>query len=165
MAVETCRTIVYPWQCDAMQHFATQHYMRVFDDATWHLLGYLGYQPHDAGRTRRGWVDVRHEIEYRRELISGDLLVTRSFVFSVGGKSITYCHQISRAHDPLEICTVMTGVTAFFDLDRRAATGITDDFRSAAERLIRKMGASGTNGDRSRSSRGYFASAGDGEPP
>ena len=133
MAIETCRTIVYPWQCDAMRHFATQHYMRVFDDATWQLLGYLGYQPRDAGSTRRGWVDVRHEINYRRELLSGDLLVTRSFVARVGTKSITYEHRIHRAQEAKEICATMVGVAVFFDLERRVAIEITEELRRAAE--------------------------------
>jgi acyl-CoA thioester hydrolase len=115
-----------------MRHFATQRYMRVFDDATWQLLGYLGYQPRDAGSTRRGWVDVRHEINYRRELLSGDLLVTRSFIARVGTKSITYEHHIHRAQEARKICATMVGVAAYFDLERRVAIEITEELRKAA---------------------------------
>jgi acyl-CoA thioesterase FadM len=75
--IETARSVVYPWLCDSMGHLATQHYMRVFDDATYHLLGRLGYSLHDSAKTRRGWADVSHSIKYRRELLAGDLAYDR----------------------------------------------------------------------------------------
>jgi acyl-CoA thioesterase FadM len=46
--IETARTVIYPWQCDVMGHLATQNYMRIFDDATYHLLARLGYVLRDA---------------------------------------------------------------------------------------------------------------------
>jgi acyl-CoA thioester hydrolase len=138
MEYEAARTVVYPWNCDSMGHFATQHYMKVFDDATYHLLGALGYSLRDAGETRRGWADVSHKINYLKELRAGDLLVALSSVQNVGNKSLTYRTRLVRAEQPQEDCAVLTGVIAHFDLERRCALVLPDAIRAAA---LAAMGA------------------------
>ena len=132
MEYEAARTVVYPWNCDSMGHFATQHYMKVFDDATYHLLGALGYSLRDAGETRRGWADVSHKISYLRELRAGDLLVAYSSVQRVGNKSLTYRTRLVRAEEPQEDCAVLIGVVVHFDLERRCALVLPDAIRAAA---------------------------------
>lgn len=136
MEFETARTVVYPWLCDSMGHFATQHYMKVFDDATYHLLGQLGYSLRDAARTRRGWADVSHHIEYLRELRAGDLLIAFSAVKKVGNKSITYETRLVRADNVEEDCAVLTGIMVCFDLEQRCAIVLPDDIREAAGAAI-----------------------------
>jgi len=132
MEYEAARTVVYPWNCDSMGHFATQHYMKVFDDATYHLLGALGYSLRDAGETRRGWADVSHKINYLRELRVGDLVVALSSVQRVGNKSLTYRTRLVRAEEPQEDCAVLTGVVVHFDLEQRCALVLPDAIRAAA---------------------------------
>jgi acyl-CoA thioester hydrolase len=132
MEIESARTVVYPWACDSMGHFATQHYMKVFDDATYHLLGALGYSLRDAAETRRGWADVSHKINYLSELRAGDLLVAFSSVQRVGNKSLTYRTRIVRADRPPDDCAVLIGVVVHFDLDRRCAIALPDAIRTAA---------------------------------
>jgi acyl-CoA thioester hydrolase len=132
MEYEAARTVVYPWNCDSMGHFATQHYMKVFDDATYHLLGVLGYSLRDAGKTRRGWADVSHKINYLRELRVGDLVVAWSSVQRVGSKSLTYRTRLVRADEPQEDCAVLTGVVVHFDLEQRCALVLPDAIRAAA---------------------------------
>jgi acyl-CoA thioester hydrolase len=132
MEFETARTVVYPWACDSMKHFATQNYMKVFDDATFHLLGALGYSLRDAEESGHGWADVSHKIDYLRELRAGDLLVAFSSVQRVGNKSLTYRTRIVRADRLQDDCTVLTGVVVYFDLDRRCAVSLPDTIRAAA---------------------------------
>ena len=132
MEYEAARTVVYPWNCDSMGHFATQHYMKVFDDATYHLLGALGYSLRDAGETRRGWADVSHKINYLRELRAGDLVVALSSVQRVGNKSLTYRTRLVRAEQPQDDCAVLTGVVVHFDLEHRCALVLPDAIRAAA---------------------------------
>ena len=129
--LETARTVVYPWQCDRMGHFATQHYMKVFDDATFHLLGWLGYELRDALRERRGWADVSHNITYRRELTDGDLVVAMSCVVRLGKTSLTYRHRLARVSERNVDCAVLDGVAVYFDLDRRVAIALPDAVRTA----------------------------------
>jgi acyl-CoA thioester hydrolase len=132
MEFESARTVVYPWACDSMGHLATQNYMKVFDDATLHLLGALGYSLRDAEESRRGWADVSHKIDYLGELRAGDLLVAFSSVQRVGNKSLTYRTRIVRADRLQEDCAVLIGVVVHFDLDRRCAIPLPDAIRAAA---------------------------------
>jgi acyl-CoA thioester hydrolase len=136
MEIETCRTVVYPWLCDFNRHFATQNYMAVFDDATAHLLGHLGYLPRDIPRTNLGFADVRHEISYKKELLAGDLLLTKSSVVRVGTKSFTYRHRLIRLGDDEAESAEMIGVAVHFDLKRRVAIELPADFRANWERLM-----------------------------
>jgi acyl-CoA thioester hydrolase len=143
MEIESARTVVYPWLCDSMGHFATQHYMKVFDDATFHLLGSLGYSLRDSGTSRRGWADVSHKIDYLRELRAGDLLVAKSSVQRVGTKSLIYRTRVVRVEEPDLDCAVLTGVCVHFDLERRCAIAIPDAIRAAATAAISGQGHPG----------------------
>jgi acyl-CoA thioester hydrolase len=134
--IETARSVVYPWLCDSMGHLATQHYMKVFDDATYHLLGQLGYSLHTSAETRRGWADVSHSIEYRRELVAGDLVIALSCVQRIGNKSLTYRSRLVRLRQPGEECAVLTGVMVHFDLERRTAIELPAQIRAAAQAIL-----------------------------
>jgi acyl-CoA thioester hydrolase len=134
---ETARTVVYPWQCDAMGHLATQNYMRIFDDATYHLLALLGYLLRDAADSHRGWADVSHQVEYKRELLAGDLIVAVSSVVRLGKTSLTYRTRLLRApRDGME-CATLTGVAVHFDLSRRTSIDLPAEFRAKAEALLK----------------------------
>jgi len=135
---ETACTVVYPWLCDSMEHLATQSYMKVFDDAAYHLLARLGYSLRDAQRTRRGWVDVSHSIEYLREVRAGDLLVAFSAVQRLGRTSMTYITRLAQPAAPDDSCAVMTGVVVHFDLDRRQAIELPDDLRITAAATMQR---------------------------
>ena len=136
MEIETCRTVVYPWLCDFNGHLATQNYMAVFDDATAQLFGHLGCLPKDIPRTNLGFADVKHEISYKKELLAGDLLLTKSSVVRLGKKSVTYRHRLIRLGDDAEQCAEMIGVAVHFDLNRRVALELSDAFRENARRLM-----------------------------
>ncbi len=136
MEIETCRTVVYPWLCDFNRHFATQNYMAVFDDATAQLLGYLGCLPRDIPLTNLGFADVKHEISYKKELLAGDLLLTKSSIVRLGRKSVTYQHRLIRLGNGDAECAEMIGVAVHFDLNRRVAIELSDAFRENAQRLM-----------------------------
>jgi acyl-CoA thioester hydrolase len=127
---ETARTVVYPWQCDAMGHLATQHYMKVFDDACYHLLGRLGYNLHESAQTRRGWADVHQSIHYRREIRAGDLVVAYSSVEKCGRTSLSYQTRLASEHRDGD-CAVLSGVMVHFDLDLRCAILVPEHIRTA----------------------------------
>ena len=91
VGIETGRAVVHPWLCDSMGHLNTRHYAAMFDDASFHLLGALA-GPAEGETLGRGWADVRHVHEFRREARAATLLVTRSAVTRIGTKSLTYRH-------------------------------------------------------------------------
>jgi acyl-CoA thioester hydrolase len=150
MEVESARTVVYPWLCDSMGHLATQHYMRIFDDATFHLLARIGYVLRDAPSTQRGWADVSHSIEYRREVRSGDLIVGYSTVLKVGNTSLSYRTRLVRVDAAAEDCALLVGVMVYFDLLHRRALPIQGPIRSAAAEMIEDAHAGGIQHQRSQ---------------
>lgn len=129
-AIETGRRVVYPWLCDQMGHLATQHYMAFFDDAFYHLLAAIGpiHTHTDAGSF--GWADVRHEIDYLAELKSGDLVTLRSWVTSIGTKSLSHITYMTRTESN-EPCARALSRTVRFDLTRRLAIDIEPSLRQA----------------------------------
>jgi acyl-CoA thioester hydrolase len=134
---ETARTVVYPWQCDVMGHLATQNYMRIFDDATYHLLARLGYVLQDARGSQRGWADVNHRVDYRKELLAGDLIVAVSSIVRLGRTSLTYRTRLLRTPGDDVECATLTGVAVHFDLQRRTAIELPAEFRARAEALCK----------------------------
>jgi len=137
---ETARTVVYPWQCDVMGHLATQNYMRIFDDATYHLLALGGYVLRDARDSHLGWADVSHQIEYKRELLAGDLIVAASSIVRLGKTSFTYRTRLLRSPGNDAECAVLTGVAVQLDLRRRVAIELPAEFRAKVEALRKNEG-------------------------
>jgi acyl-CoA thioester hydrolase len=131
---ETARTVVYPWQCDVMGHFATHHYMKVFDDASYHLLGRLGFSLRESYQTKQGWADVSHSIVYKHEIASGDLITACSSVLALGNKSLTYRTRLVRATEVSLDCAVLVGVMVRFDLTQRIAIALPTELRAAVAR-------------------------------
>ncbi len=132
---ETYRGVVHPWHCDAMGHLTTRHYMAMFDDASWHFLHALGFSSKNMKRDRKGWADVKHEIEYLREVQEGELFLIRSMPTRVGNKSIVALHEMRDAEDD-ELCAKMTATTVRFHLDERKAIPLEPELVEKAKAWI-----------------------------
>jgi acyl-CoA thioester hydrolase len=114
---ETYRGVAFPWLCDAMGHLATQHYMAMFDIASLHFLAILGPPLHELSANGLGWADVHHEINYQREVRTGELVVVRSNLLSIGTTSVRYRHVMT-GEDGLARA-VLEAVSVHFDLRSR----------------------------------------------
>ncbi len=137
--METCRGVVYPHQCDAMGHLTTKEYLTFFDVAEWHCMALLGFDARLIHDERIGMADVRHVIDYRKELLAGDLVRCDSAVLRVGGKSITTAHNLYDATTG-DLCASLECVTVQYDLARRQAIPLLDGIRSKAEAWLRGDG-------------------------
>ena len=134
---ETYRGMAYPWLCDSMGHMNTQHYAAMYDTAGFHFLSRV--MPYVVlSKSGLGWADVRQVIEYRQEVRAGTLLVVCSRLARLGGKSITYVHEMRNAETGTVHSTCET-VTVLFDLEKRAAVPLTDAIRARG----REMGVEG----------------------
>ena len=60
-----------------MGHLNVRHYVAMFDDASFQLLGRIAGREMDA---KLGWADVRMEIAYKHETPLGKLVTIRSRV-------------------------------------------------------------------------------------
>jgi acyl-CoA thioester hydrolase len=124
----TYRGVVYPWLCDSMGHFTTRFYMAMFDDAGWHFLHEIGFDPKWITEKRIGWADVSHHIEYLKEVPEGELVLIESKPLRIGNKSIESQLEMKFARNG-EICARLTGVTVQFDLEKRCAIPVLDEIR------------------------------------
>lgn len=125
--------VVHPWMCDAMGHLNVRHYVAMFDDASFQLLGRIGGLAMDA--KRYGWADVRMEIDYLRETPVGTTVSVHSHVEAIGTSSLTYGHILSGTLDNLPRAR-MRVVSVHFDLVERRKAKLAAEMRERAEKLM-----------------------------
>lgn len=132
--IECGLAVVHPWLCDAMGHLTTRHYLGMFDDAAYHLFSVFGYYPETAKLEQWGWADVRHTIEYRGELLAGDLIRIDGRVASIGRSSLDLEYRMfNRASNAL--AANLSARTVCFDLGKRKSKPIPDQIRRGIEGL------------------------------
>lgn len=134
VGVETFRGVAYPWLCDSMGHMNTQFYATLFDGAGFHFLSLLGPYA-ELTPQHLGWADVRQVIEYKHEVRAGTLLVVRTELLRVGGKSVEYLHRLSSTETGALHATSQL-VTVLFDLEQRRAAPLLDSIRQRAASLM-----------------------------
>jgi acyl-CoA thioester hydrolase len=132
---ETFRGLVYPAHCDAMGHMNVQHYVAAFDQAMWHLVHEIGYRRPASPGTGHGRADVRHVIEYRRELAAGALYRILSGVAKVGRSSVVTIHRMF-ALETGELAAECEMTSVFFDLSARESCPLPQPLRDAAMALL-----------------------------
>jgi acyl-CoA thioester hydrolase len=119
----TYRGAVYPWHCDHMGHMNVMWYVGKFDEATWHLFARIGLTPAFLRENGRGMAAVEQVIQYRRELVAGDLVTIRSHVLEVKEKSIRFVHEM-RKEDTDEVAATTTLVGVHLDTAARRACAL-----------------------------------------
>lgn len=130
------KAVAHPWLCDVMGHMTTRFYVGMFDDASYHLLhdvfGWSGARDADG---KRGWVDVRHVIEYHDEVAAGDLLEITAALTKIGRKSITARYEMRNLRKATTAAS-LEAVYVLFDLEARQSLSIDDALRALAERHL-----------------------------
>ncbi|RUU90444.1 acyl-CoA thioesterase [Mesorhizobium sp. M7A.F.Ca.MR.176.00.0.0] len=119
-----------------MGHMNVQHYVAAFDQAMWHLVRSLGYSIEARVTRNEGWADVRHDMNFLRELRSGDLFCVVSSVVECGTRSLTTCHRMLDSNDDLAATDEIKSV--YFDLAERKAISLPDHIRNAAHEVSAK---------------------------
>jgi acyl-CoA thioester hydrolase len=132
--MQTFRGVVYPAQSDAMGHMTVQYYVAAFDQAMWHLVQSLGYDPAWRNDRDEGWADVRYEIDFKAELRVGDLFKVESEIVSVGRSSLKSHHQLFNCNGELAASVLMTSV--YFHLKERSSIPIPDVIRTEAQQRL-----------------------------
>ncbi len=107
----TYRGVVYPWQCDHMNHMNVMWYVGKFDEATWNLLALSGFTPSYLKSQNRAMVAVKQEIAYKREVVAGDTITIRSGVLESREKSVRFFHEMrNNQTDEIAAVTMLVGV-------------------------------------------------------
>lgn len=132
MPVVTFAGLAHPWMCDAMGHLNVRHYVAMFDDAGFQMLGRIAGRDADP---KLGWADIRMEIEYRHETPANALLTITSRVEATGRTSVTCLHEMRGTLDDVLHATMRT-VTLRFDLAARSKVVLSPQELAAAEALM-----------------------------
>jgi len=90
----TFRGIVYPWHLDHMDHMNVQHYVGMFDQASWVLLAWLGLDGKYFMKNQRGMAALEQSISYKDELRAGEMFEIRSAILEVREKTIRLRHDM-----------------------------------------------------------------------
>ena len=138
------RGVVHPWQCDILEHLTVRNYLALFDDAAYHLLHLeMADVLEAAGPGRRlNWVDVRHGIDYLKELRAGDLVVIEGTCTKIGNASIACRYEMRNARTG-DLNAVFEPVSVLFDLETRRSVRIPE---AAAGALRERFGLAAAEG-------------------
>jgi acyl-CoA thioester hydrolase len=135
----TYRGTVYPWHCDHMGHMNVMWYVGKFDEATWQLFASIGLSPRRLRNEGIGLVAVEQRLEYKRELIAGDLLTIRSSVEEVREKALVLLHEMSNDEtQQVAARTTITGVC--IDMTTRKARPLPEDIRERVANSLPERG-------------------------
>ena len=130
----TYRGTVYPWHCDQMGHMNVMWYVGKFDEATWQLLASVGLTGARLRQDDMGMAAVEQRIEYKRELVAGDLITIHSHVQEVREKAVVFVHEMTnQGTQELAARTTLVGVC--IDTTTRRARPLPEDVRDRAAGL------------------------------
>jgi acyl-CoA thioester hydrolase len=133
--VECGLAVVHPWLCDAMGHLTTRHFLGMFDDAAYQLFMTFGYDPVVAAEEKWGWADVRHEIDYRAELVAGAVVRIDGRVSALGRSWVqTEYRLFDRATGVLS--AQLSGRTVCLDLAARKSRPLPPSISREVEELF-----------------------------
>ena len=134
--IETYRGVVYPWHCDHLNHMNVQHYVGMFDQASWHLLEAVGISFADGEERGETLVDAQHTIQYKVEQRAGSLVRIESAFTRLGTKSLTFLHRLINCKTGVLAATSEI-VEVYFDLKTRTSVPIPDELREKiAQHLV-----------------------------
>lgn len=91
--IETCRTVVSPWECDVTEHFTIAYYFDRLADAALTAVENLGL------RDRAGLVSRRFDVRFVRELRAGASLHILSGPIALDEHSLRLGHQVVDSAD------------------------------------------------------------------
>lgn len=131
----TYKGAVYPWHCDHMGHMNVMWYVGKFDEATWHVLTELGLTPQFLRDNQRGMAAVEQHIEYKRELMAGDIVTVSSKIIEIRERVLRFSHEMFNAHTgELSARTDLTAV--HLDTVARRATAFPEHILQTAQAKI-----------------------------
>ena len=134
----TYKGTVFPWHCDEMGHMNVMWYVGKFDEATRHLFNAIGITPAFVRENKRGMAAVERTIQYKRELLAGDVITVYSTLLEMKDKSVRFAHEMRKADtDEIAATTTLTGV--HIDTVARRAVAFPDSIREKAKALLRSV--------------------------
>ena len=117
-----------------MGHMNVMWYVGKFDEATWHLFHALGITPAYVRDNRRGMAAVEQTIQYKHELLAGDIVAIYSVLNEIKDKVIRFTHEMRKA-DTGEVAAVTVLTAVHLDKAARRACAFPNEVRAKAALL------------------------------
>lgn len=131
--------VAYPWLCDMMGHMNNRHFVAMFDDASYHLLSEAtGWSFNSQDWQDKGWADVKHEVEFKHEILAGTLVEVNGGIIEIGKSSVTSQYHLENKMTG-ELAAQMTAKIVLFDLKARTSIPISGVMREKMKaRLLQR---------------------------
>lgn len=136
--IEIYRGAVMPWECDDFGHMNSRFYMARFSDGAGHLWQAIGFDKRSMLERRRGTVVLELRLNYLREVRSGTMLVAKSTLTRVEGRTLTFVHYMFDAETGEAVATGEV-IAIMLDLDARKSVAFTDEERAALMPHVRAL--------------------------
>ncbi|MBO6549419.1 MAG: acyl-CoA thioesterase [Rhizobiales bacterium] len=133
--IETYRGVVYPNQLDHMGHMNVQWYTSKFDEATWHVFANIGITNTYIKEKNCGMAALEQKINYKAEVMPGDLLVVRSEILKIENKTIKFRHYMFDA-DKDSLSATSELIAVHLDREKRKAIPLPDFVKEYCDRFI-----------------------------
>jgi acyl-CoA thioester hydrolase len=120
---------------DHMGHMNVQHYVGMFDNASWVLLGMVGLDATWFRRQRCGMAAVEQNITYLREMRAGDLVEIRSGILEIGEKVVRIFHEMRNSTGDW-VAARTTILAVYFDTVLRKSVPLPEEVRKGMQALV-----------------------------
>jgi len=131
----TYKGAVLRWHCDEMGHMNVMWYVGKFDEATRHLFSEIGITSGFMRDNNRGMAAVEQNIQYKRELLAGDIVTVTSRVEDIKDRVIRFTHEMRKA-DTDEVAAITTLTAVHLDKEARRACAFPAAVREKAAALL-----------------------------
>lgn len=93
-AMTTYFGTIYPGETDHMGHMNVAHYVQKFDAGTWNFFFNLGITPSMMRETTFGLAAVEQVLNYKKELMPGDVIEIRTRILDVSDRKLRFRHEM-----------------------------------------------------------------------
>jgi acyl-CoA thioester hydrolase len=131
----TYKGTVYPWHCDEMGHMNVMWYVGKFDEGTRHFFHALGLTPQFLRVNDRGMAAVEQTVQYKRELLAGDIVAIYSELNEIKERVLRFTHEMRKA-DTSEVAAITTLTAVHLDKSARRACAFPADVREKGATLL-----------------------------
>jgi len=134
-AQTTSLGIVYPAECDHMGHLNVAYYVQKFDAATWNFFFNIGVTPSMMRGTSIGVAAVENVLNYKKELLPGDVYEIRTRILDLSEKKVRFRHEmIERETEQVVATSEFLGVC--FDRDAHKSRAFPQEVLQKAKAAL-----------------------------
>jgi len=132
---ETARGTVHAWQCDHMGHANLRAYGEFFEQALWHLFHRIGITPSVLRGDSIRMAGVQQNINYRKELLPGDLIVVHSRLAELKERSLKMVHEMQHVESG-QVCATCELTAVCIDVRTRKPRSFPSEIAAKAKEIL-----------------------------